>query len=192
MCAFFYEIKKKNWFWLIYRRCIFLIIAKKQQLKSFNDIKGLIQQGKKREVKLIIRDNAWPVNATIRSQLWPALCAQHHQGKGMLDGFYWDMVNQVFGTTELPENPIMLPPFVDSTHCLPYHLTRKGRAVADRVVSVLGFACPDITYSPSLYPVTAILLHFMSGESTSWFLQQIENRGSRIVVNWWCTALLNQ
>lgn len=74
--------------------------------------------------------------------------------------FIW----QVFGTTELPEKPMMLPPFVDSTHCLPYHLTRKGRAVADRVVSVLGYACPDITYSPSLYPITAILLHFMSGE----------------------------
>lgn len=70
--------------------------AKKQPLKTFNDIKGLIQQGKKREVKLLIRENAWPVNATIRAQLWPELCAQHHHGKGMLDGFYWDMVNQVF------------------------------------------------------------------------------------------------
>lgn len=70
---------------------------------------------------------------------------------------------QVFGTTELPEKPIMLPPFVDSTHCLPYHLTRKGRAVADRVVSVLAYVCPDITYSPSLYPIAALLLHFMSG-----------------------------
>lgn len=164
---------------------LFSSAAKKQPLKTFNDIKGLIQQGKKREVKLLIRENAWPVNATIRSQLWVELCAQHHHGKGMLDGFYWDMVNQVcrrhfvffyvsllteivnqqvFGTTELPEKPIMLPPFVDSTHCLPYHLTKKGRAVADRVVSVLGYACPDITYSPSLYPITAILLHFMSGE----------------------------
>lgn len=69
--------------------------AKKQPLKTFNDIKSLIQQGKKREVKLLIRENAWPVNSTIRAQLWPALCAQHHVGKGMLDGFYWDMVNQV-------------------------------------------------------------------------------------------------
>lgn len=65
---------------------------------------------------------------------------------------------------ELPDKPIMLPPFVEATHCLGYHLTRKGRAVADRVVSVLGYACPDITYSPSLYPITAALLHFMPGK----------------------------
>lgn len=68
---------------------------------------------------------------------------------------------------ELPEKSIMLPPFVDSNHCLSYHLTRKGRSVADRVVSVLGYACPDITYSPSLYPITALLLHFMPGECTN-------------------------
>jgi len=71
---------------------------------------------------------------------------------------------QVFGTTELSEKPIMLPAFVDATHCLPYHLTSTGRAVADRIVNVLGYDCPDITYSPVLYPITSILLHFMSGE----------------------------
>lgn len=73
-------------------------------------------------------------------------------------------VFKVFGTTELSEKPIMLPAFVDATHCLPYHLTRTGRAVADRIVNVLGYDCPDITYSPVLYPITSILLHFMSGK----------------------------
>ncbi|KAG6795658.1 GTPase-activating protein skywalker isoform X1 [Apis laboriosa] len=138
--------------------------SKKQALKTFNEVNALLQAGRKREAKLIIRENAWPLNNGIRTQLWPALCQQHAHGKNMLDGFYWDMVNQVFGTTELPEKSIMLPPFVDSTHCLSYHLTRKGRCVADRVVSVLGYACPDITYSPSLYPITALLLHFMPEE----------------------------
>lgn len=69
--------------------------GKKPSLKSFSEIQSLISQGKKREVKLAIRENAWPINSTIRSQLWPALCSQHQLGKGMLDGFYWDMVNQV-------------------------------------------------------------------------------------------------
>lgn len=189
-----------------------LFTAKKQPLKTFSDIKGLIQQGKKREVKLMIRETAWPVNSTIRVQLWPELCAQHHNGKNMLDGFYWDMVNQVrcqwpansfrfnfwtnrqvFGTTELPEKPIMLPPFVDSSHCLPYHLTKKGRAVADRVVSVLGYACPDITYSPSLYPITAILLHFMSGKSNrlreTWSLVSRTIKTKHETINRWAVYL---
>ncbi|XP_026745562.1 TBC1 domain family member 24 isoform X8 [Trichoplusia ni] len=138
--------------------------GKKAPLKSFEEIQPLIHQGRKRELKLLIRENSWPINSPVRASLWPALCRQHQHGKSMLDGFYWDMVTQVFGTVELPDKPIMLPPFVEATHCLGYHLTRKGRAVADRVVSVLGYACPDITYSPSLYPITAALLHFMPEE----------------------------
>ncbi|KAL4710033.1 hypothetical protein ACJJTC_016011 [Scirpophaga incertulas] len=138
--------------------------GKKAPLKTFEEIQPLLQQGRKRELKLLIRENSWPINSPVRASLWPALCRQHQHGKSMLDGFYWDMVTQVFGTVELPDKPIMLPPFVEATHCLGYHLTRKGRAVADRVVSVLGYACPDITYSPSLYPITAALLHFMPEE----------------------------
>lgn len=132
-------------------------------MKSFSDVEQLLKQAKKREVKLLLRDNNWAINHPIRAQLWPKLCAQHKIGKDMAEGFYWDMVNQDFGTTELPEKPMTLPPFVDAFHCMPYHLTKKGRAVADRIVNVLGYACPDITYSPLLYPITSILLHFMSG-----------------------------
>lgn len=42
--------------------------------------------------------------------------------------------------------------------------------MADRIVSVLGYACPDITYSPSLYPITAFLLHFMAGNTINNFV----------------------
>lgn len=137
----------------------------KLPLKTFQEVQTLLIQQKKREVKLILRENNWPINSPIRSQLWPALCAQHQATKDYnLDGFYWDQVNQVFGTVELPEKPIMLPPFVDSSHCLPYYLNRRGHAAADRVVSVLGYTYADITYSPLLYPVTAILLHYVTGE----------------------------
>lgn len=70
-------------------------IEKKPPLKTFEDVQTLLSQGKKREVKLLMRDNAWPINSPIRAQLWPAICSQHQIGKSMLEGYYWDMVNQV-------------------------------------------------------------------------------------------------
>jgi len=48
--------------------------SKKQTLKTFAEVNTLLQAGRKREVKLIIRENAWPLNNGIRTQLWPALC----------------------------------------------------------------------------------------------------------------------
>ncbi|XP_075153311.1 GTPase-activating protein skywalker isoform X6 [Haematobia irritans] len=157
--------------------------GKEPALRSYTEIKQLLDQGKKRDVKSILRENSWPINSPIRSQLWPTLCAQHNRKPQMVEGFYWEMVHQVFGTTELSEKPIMLPSFVDATHCLPYHLTRTGRAVADRIVNVLGYDCPEITYSPVLYPVVAILLHFMSEEEAYHCVAVLVGSKEKVFIN---------
>lgn len=82
----------------------FRFLEKKPPLKTFDDVQTLLSQGKKREVKLLLRDNAWPINSTIRAQLWPAICSQHQVGKSMLEGYYWDMVNQVHFPTKSLQN----------------------------------------------------------------------------------------
>ncbi|KAM7353496.1 GTPase-activating protein skywalker isoform 2-T3 [Cochliomyia hominivorax] len=164
-------------------QCWQLSPGKEPSLRSYTEIKQLLDQGKKRDVKNILRENSWPINSPIRSQLWPTLCGQHNTKPPMVEGFYWEMVHQVFGTTELSEKPIMLPAFVDATHCLPYHLTRTGRAVADRIVNVLGYDCPDITYSPVLYPITSILLHFMSEEEAYHCLAALVGSKDKVFIN---------
>ncbi|XP_041566388.1 GTPase-activating protein skywalker isoform X7 [Drosophila gunungcola] len=164
-------------------QCFQFSPGKEPALRSFTEIQQLLQQAKKRDVKNILRENSWPINSPIRSQLWPLLCGQHQTKQQMLDGFYWEMVHQVFGTTELSEKPIMLPAFVDATHCLPYHLTSTGRAVADRIVNVLGYDCPDITYSPVLYPITSILLHFMSEEEAYMCLAGLVGSKEKVFIN---------
>uniref|UniRef100_A0A1I8PVN1 TLDc domain-containing protein n=1 Tax=Stomoxys calcitrans TaxID=35570 RepID=A0A1I8PVN1_STOCA len=164
-------------------QCFQFSPGKEPALRSYTEIKQLLDQGKKRDVKSILRENSWPINSPIRSQLWPTLCAQHNTKPPMVEGFYWEMVHQVFGTTELSEKPIMLPSFVDATHCLPYHLTSTGRSVADRIVNVLGYDCPDITYSPVLYPIVSILLHFMSEEEAYHCVAALVGSKEKVFIN---------
>lgn len=134
-------------------------------VKTILDVKNLLQQGKKQDLKFLLRNNPWPVNDPIRTQLWPVLCTQHQNEKSKsVEGFYWEMVKQVFGSLDLPDKPINLPPFVEPSHCHSYYLNRKGRHVVDRVVSVLGYAYPDIVYSPTIYPICSLLLHYISEE----------------------------
>ncbi|GAB6031291.1 hypothetical protein CHUAL_009090 [Chamberlinius hualienensis] len=148
------------------------------------ELKDLIKANKLKEVKSFIRDHDWPPNHPIRSELWAELCHQNHSSSEVNEGFYWETVDQVFGrnqllltcmwsptlgqfvkgTKESAEECASLPSFVDQDHLLNYSLTEKGRLAVRRVVCIIGYTHPDITYCPGLYGLTSLFLHYMSEE----------------------------
>jgi len=54
-----------------------------------------------------------------------------------------------------------LPSFVDNSNLAQHYLTDSGVQAVCRVLSVVAHERPDITYSPLLFTLTAILLHYI-------------------------------
>lgn len=142
--------------------------------ETLNEIRRLVARGRLDEVKKLLRDHGrWPVDNPVRPSLWSMLCEQHDDGDDVNHGnaterFYRDTAVRLFGSEEpVPDDatgdvPPPPPPFVDPKHRHVYHLDAVGRAAADRVVRVLGYARPDVTYCPVAYPLVSLFLHFMT------------------------------
>ncbi len=67
------------------------------------------------------------------------------------------------GTADVATDNGHVPTFVEPSLQMSYYLSDTGMQTARRVLSIVSYSCPDITYAPSLYPCTCILLHYMTG-----------------------------
>jgi len=76
---------------------------------------------------------------------------------------YSKFILKMYLFTEISENPesVSLPGFVEQEFKLYYGLSDEGKAICNRLVSVVGFAHPAITYCPVLLPVASLLLHYV-------------------------------
>lgn len=71
----------------------------------------------------------------------------------------WYRDISVAGEGEIEAN--QLPSFVDCSNMVQHYLSDEGMKAACRVLSVVAYERPDITYSPLLFTLTAILLHYL-------------------------------
>lgn len=75
------------------------ILRKKKY--TYEEIKEMVINGKVKETKIAVRDSDWDIVDEMRSRLWPLLDSIHESDRSsaMTEGFYWDTVNQIFGTS---------------------------------------------------------------------------------------------
>lgn len=57
---------------------------------------------------------------------------------------------------------VQLPSFVDFDNLMTYHLSVDGVQQLHKILAILHHTNPDITYSPLLYPLLGIFLHYMT------------------------------
>ena len=61
---------------------------------------------------------------------------------------------------------VSLPSFVEPGDLHSYHLTNKGIHVAKSIVCIVGHTHPDVTFSPTIFAVTSLFLHYLGEEDT--------------------------
>ncbi|XP_057372879.1 GTPase-activating protein skywalker-like isoform X1 [Daphnia carinata] len=147
-------------------RASFMGVRRRSHLhnKTAEEVERIVQAGKIRELKNCIRSHQWLPFDCVRSRLWQIICSVHVKDKATMDSLYWDTVKQIYGTHDLVTKTGPLPTFVEPSFQMSYYLNETGIQVARRVVNIISYSCPDITYAPSLYPITCLLLHYMSEE----------------------------
>ncbi|XP_068239755.1 GTPase-activating protein skywalker isoform X4 [Palaemon carinicauda] len=128
---------------------------------KWEDIKAHLQASRMKEAKTIVRESEWGLSSPVREELWKQICLYQSTEKEFGDFYYWDTVKQMYGTTELSECQVQLPTCIDMNYLSSQSLSPRGVAACERVLSVVAFSNPAITYAPSLYPICALLLHYM-------------------------------
>ncbi|XP_037076466.1 GTPase-activating protein skywalker-like [Pollicipes pollicipes] len=122
-----------------------------QQLKDKKDM----------QMKEDLRTGCWPLDHPVRLHLWQGICEYHGAAMGQAEE-YETTVRQLegdYGPARAGQH--QTPPFVHTFYANHYHLSEAGVWSADRVLAVLYYNNPTITYSPALYPVCCLLLHYM-------------------------------
>ncbi|XP_067123152.1 GTPase-activating protein skywalker-like [Centruroides vittatus] len=124
-------------------------------------IKKFLKDGQMNQVKDIIRSNHWSIDHPIRKELWPLLCV-HYGKENFLEGFYEETLEEVLGSHG--GTPSSLPSFVDPSYCMNYFLNNAGKKKTMRVMCAIYRTHPEIVYSPLIYPLSSLLMHYMNEE----------------------------
>ncbi|CAG2206084.1 TBC1D24 [Mytilus edulis] len=108
-------------------------------------------------VKHVLRTNSWLPNHPCRETLWMQICKYLHKAKGDV---YTELEGDLLGDRKIKD--VQLPSFVDFDNLMTYHLSVDGVQQLHKILAILHHTNPDITYSPLLYPLLGIFLHYMT------------------------------
>lgn len=131
-------------------------------LPSSSDVDTVLETASRDKIKQFLRMSHWPPNHEVRGSLWRKLCESVRECRGNI---YEETLRDTFGSDET-EHVMSLPQFVDPSYMYSYHLATGGIRVTKKVVCVIGFTCPDVIFSPTIYGLTSLLLHYQTEEET--------------------------
>ncbi|XP_060604259.1 GTPase-activating protein skywalker-like isoform X2 [Ruditapes philippinarum] len=116
-----------------------------------------LKRHQKKQYKAVLRNGSWDIKHNIRHSLWFNIC--HYLHKADDHDIFSEFAEDLFSPGDASD--IRVPAFVDVDHLNYYHLSQDGIHSAKQILCVLEHSCPDIIYSPILFSVLSLFLHYM-------------------------------
>ncbi|XP_071798804.1 GTPase-activating protein skywalker-like [Asterias amurensis] len=117
-------------------------------------------------LKKFVRKGHWPVDHSIRQELWHHICMLNVVTAGSV---YKETARALFGdephsSSSDHNSNDSHQTFGNEDHLTTYKLDQSGRDELARLLSVLAHTRPEISYCPLLHPMASLLLHYMDAE----------------------------
>ncbi|NWJ10063.1 TBC24 protein, partial [Crypturellus undulatus] len=155
-------------------------------LEQQADIPGDILTKPRKELKRLAREGYWARSRELRARVYHQLIQQVTCRLVTPDALvYTDVASQLFGKQSVSSHP--LPDFLEGCSMPTYCLSPAGVTALRRILICIGNLFPDITYSPALPALAALLLHYSPGEA-----QCFENISRLIASNAPHTSYIDQ
>ncbi|NXR06640.1 TBC24 protein, partial [Semnornis frantzii] len=139
-----------------------------------------------KELKKLAREGYWAANRSLRAQVYHQLIQQVSCRLVTPDApVYRDVASRLFGKLNLSSHP--LPDFLEACSMPTYCLNPEGVTALKKILICVGHLFPDITYSPTLPSLVALLLHYSEDEA-----QCFENISRLIASNAPHTSYIDQ
>ncbi|NXJ98643.1 TBC24 protein, partial [Corythaixoides concolor] len=149
-------------------------------------IPGDILSRPPKELKKLGREGYWAASRTLRAQVYHQLIQQVACRLVTPDALvYRDVVSRLFGKLSVSSHP--LPEFLEGCSMPTYCLNLEGVTALKKILICIGNLFPDITYSPVLPSLVALLLHYSEDEA-----QCFENISRLIASNAPHTSYIDQ
>ncbi|KAM6245274.1 TBC1 domain family member 24-like [Porphyrio hochstetteri] len=139
-----------------------------------------------KELKKLAREGYWAASRTLRAQVYHQHIQQVSCRLVTPDALvYRDVASRLFGKPSVSSHP--LPEFLEGCSMPTYCLNLEGVTALKKILICIGNLFPDITYSPILPSLVALLLHYSEDEA-----QCFENISRLIASNAPHTSYIDQ
>uniref|UniRef100_A0AC35TPH3 Rab-GAP TBC domain-containing protein n=1 Tax=Rhabditophanes sp. KR3021 TaxID=114890 RepID=A0AC35TPH3_9BILA len=145
---------------------------------SSEDIPKLCEPNEIKIAKKFTRHNAWPSSHEIRTGLWQVVSkdADFEASREVFKEKMNDLINS--GISMIEPNFLSVDGIIIQDH----DLKENGVVLLQRLLIIIEYTRPELTYVPAIYSISAIFIHFIEADEAFAVLNRLLGQSNKFLI----------